>query len=830
MATIVTIASSPSPRSRTDAVLARAVGRLADRGHTLVPVVLRDLPPDALLRGDTGDPRIAAAAAAIAQADGVLVTTPIYKAAYSGALKVFLDLLDQSAFRGKDVLPLASGGTPANVLALDYALRPVLESLGAAHVSPGRVILASLIETDELGRRVLTGAAEEVIDRVTDEFAERLEAHVAHRIAVEARRSVVIVGGGPRALGLVDRFSANLADEASGLALHVVDPHPAGAGRIWRADQDRLLWMNSTAADVTIFTDPSVTCEGPITSGPSLADWVAGEGRERLLSLGWPADTYGPDSFLPRGVQAEYLAWAWDTVRARLPEGVTLRVHRSRAVDVLDRESGRQRVVLASGSTVDADVVLLAQGHLDQQPTRAQHELEQAASERGLTYVRPGFTADLDLSVLRPGEHVLVRGLGLAFIDLAVLVAQARGGHFTGDGMDLTYHPSGREPILHAGSRRGVPYHAKLGYALAGGPAPLHHLTVDALDDLAGPAGTIDVATHVWPLVVTELTAAHYRQLFTAHPERTRGSWGALEALLVADGPDSAPFADAVAACVPNLADRFDLPSVDRPFQGRTFPDAEALQVALREHIRADLARRADPAFSSDRAVFDTLVSVYGFLANLLAAGRISTADRLTLVEGDFKGFFSFLASGPPPRRLAELLALQEAGIVRFLGPDARVDLDGDAFVGSSPAVPGQVRATALVDAFLARVDLAESADPLVMALLERGELRAERVSGPEGRQLGGLLTTDAAARAVRADGSVHPRRLLVGPSVSGSAGAAGFARPRFNGPAFRQNDRLARTILGDLGFAVPPARNITHFDPNRRGTDRARTTKEHVA
>ena len=38
-------------------------------------------------------------------------------------------------------------------------------------------------------------------------------------------------------------------------------------------------------------------------------------------------------------------------------------------------------------------------------------------------------------------------------------------------------------------------------------------------------------------------------------------------------------------------------------------------------------------------------------------------------VEGHFHGLFSFLASGPPPRRLAELLALHRAGIVRFLGP-----------------------------------------------------------------------------------------------------------------------------------------------------------------
>jgi hypothetical protein len=65
------------------------------------------------------------------------------------------------------------------------------------------------------------------------------------------------------------------------------------------------------------------------------------------------------------------------------------------------------------------------------------------------------------------------------------------------------------------------------------------------------------------------------------------------------------------------------------------------------------------------------------------------------------------------------------------------------------------------------------------------------------GRALGGgRLVADGRARAVRADGTAHPRRFLLGPSVSGSAGAGGFSRPGFNGPAFRQNDAVARELL----------------------------------
>ncbi|MGW1342118.1 NAD(P)H-dependent oxidoreductase [Kribbella sp. NPDC002412] len=124
MATIATISSSPSEISRTDAVLDYVTRRLLSHGHTVTPIVLRDLPAEPLLRGWAGDPAIAAAAGILAAADAVVVTTPVYKAAYSGLLKVFLDLLPQYALKGKTVLPLATGGTPAHVLAIDYALRP----------------------------------------------------------------------------------------------------------------------------------------------------------------------------------------------------------------------------------------------------------------------------------------------------------------------------------------------------------------------------------------------------------------------------------------------------------------------------------------------------------------------------------------------------------------------------------------------------------------------------------------------------------------------------------------------------------------------------------
>ncbi|WP_051264794.1 FAD/NAD(P)-binding protein [Nakamurella lactea] len=620
---------------------------------------------------------------------------------------------------------------------------------------------------------------------------------------------LVFVGGGPRTTGLLDRLAASapeLLPSAAAPSIHVVDPFPAGGGRIWRREQSDLLWMNSVAEDITVFTDTSVTCDGPVVPGPSLADWIAGEGSAVLAAagLGHQVQLVGRKDFAPREVQACYLGWAFDRAVSALPAGTELTTHRERAVSVTDRADGRQCVRLAGGRQIVADVVVLAQGYLDRTPTPADAELAERAAARGLTYLPPGYTADIDLSALRPGQAVLVRGFGLAFIDLMVLLGEGRGGRFTaGDDGTLTYHPSGREPVLYVGSRRGVPYHAKLGYpSAAAGPVPTRYFTAGRLDELG--AGELDFRSVIWPLIAKELTAAHYRRLFEAHTDRTTVDWAEFSCVLDAADVFDPAFAGYAESAVPKDADRFDIRRIDRPLRDLVFGSRDDLAGGLRDYVRADLARRRDQRYSADRAVFDTLLSVYGVLAVALTTGRISAADRIRFVEGEFHGLFSFLASGPPPRRLAELLALHDAGLLHFAGPELQIQVRDGVFVGTSAAVPGEIRASALVDARLPRPDVRAATDPLIRGLLADGELAAEDLTDAAGRPLGGgQLLADRCSRALRADRSRHPSRFLLGPSVSGSAGAAGFSRPGFNGPGFRQNDAVAREVLRLLAAAT---------------------------
>ena len=179
--TVLLIAGSPSERSRSAALLDSVSYRLAARGVQVERLLIRDLSPQALLLADTSHLSVRNAIDQVARARAVVIATPVYKAAYSGVLKVFLDLLAQNALQGKTVLPLATGGSPHHMLALDYALRPVLQSLAARHILPGVYASDSqIVLTPENAYQVHNDLAERLNEAVEVLATEGLKLPATH--------------------------------------------------------------------------------------------------------------------------------------------------------------------------------------------------------------------------------------------------------------------------------------------------------------------------------------------------------------------------------------------------------------------------------------------------------------------------------------------------------------------------------------------------------------------------------------------------------------------------------------------------------------------------
>jgi len=174
MARIVTISGSPSQTSRTSMLARHVGGKLQADGFTVESIEVRDLPAEDLLLARPTAPGLSAALGLVERADGVVIATPIYKAAYSGVLKAFLDLMPQFGLAGKVVLPLATGGSQAHVLAIDYALRPVLTSLNPLQIVAGLFLWEKHLEKTEDGGLLIEPGMSKWLDEIVAEFARAL--------------------------------------------------------------------------------------------------------------------------------------------------------------------------------------------------------------------------------------------------------------------------------------------------------------------------------------------------------------------------------------------------------------------------------------------------------------------------------------------------------------------------------------------------------------------------------------------------------------------------------------------------------------------------------
>ncbi|WP_144830479.1 FAD/NAD(P)-binding domain-containing protein [Microbacterium sp. BH-3-3-3] len=624
---------------------------------------------------------------------------------------------------------------------------------------------------------------------------------------------VVIVGAGPRAVMLVERLLARRTRDAyPPLRITLIDPFPPGGGRIWRHEQSALLKLNSMARDVTVFTDDSCLIAGPVRSGPSLIEWAerVRDGRLPDVSIDDPAladevrELRG-DGFPTRRLQSAYLDWFWRRTVAIAPPGVEVQWHQGSAEWVDDTAEGWE-VALSDGTRLPADLVVYALGHTGRAPENTTLDVIATAAAAGFTYLEPSFTADADLSRLAPGADVIVRGMGLAAVDAVVLLTQGRGGRFSRTSAGhLIYTPSGAEPRLHLGSRRGVPYRSKVASQLQGDAPAREVLTPAAVTALLDRPGTVDFTDDVWPLIARELVWGHYRELFTGHPERVTTTWEAFrETLRQVDG-DTDALRRAVREVVHDPLDRFDVPRLDRPLGDETFVDADAVHDRVRRHVADDLLLRTSQDHSASQALFLTILGAFLALADI-PPERWSARSRAVDLPITWHAFFSYVASGPPAHRLEELLALADAGVVRFLGPDLSVRLDEQrGFVATTSRAPGEVVADALVDAWLPAAGAAASDNP---ALRELATRHGREVHVADDAYTGSLgrIEVDPDGRVIGRDGAAHATMFALGPFTAGPEAGA-FTRPQSNALSLRHTDRVAEAVTA-AASAVASARS----------------------
>ncbi|MDT3428144.1 FMN reductase [Paenibacillus forsythiae] len=181
MAKIVVINGTPSLVSRINAVIEYAENALGGKGFEVERINVAELPPEDLIHTKFESEHIVKANGLVAEADAVIVVSPVYKASYTGVLKTFLDLVPQKGLAGKIVLPLFMGGSLAHLLTIDYALKPVLSVLGARHILGGVYAVDSQVVRNDLGAVEIAEELKLRLDNALDEFAEETEQKAARK-------------------------------------------------------------------------------------------------------------------------------------------------------------------------------------------------------------------------------------------------------------------------------------------------------------------------------------------------------------------------------------------------------------------------------------------------------------------------------------------------------------------------------------------------------------------------------------------------------------------------------------------------------------------------
>lgn len=654
---------------------------------------------------------------------------------------------------------------------------------------------------------------------------------------------------GPRGLSVLERLCANERKSPSrdAVTVHVVDPYPPGAGRVWRTAQSRHLLMNTVASQITLFTDDSVRIEGPVESGPSLYEWARspallshpdedppGDHDERVRA---EARALGPDDYPTRAFYGHYLEAVHRYLTAGAPAHVTVVTHRGLALALDDDGTGDrlQTLTLEDGTRLTGlHAVVLAQGHVPARPDAGEEEFARRAREAGLTYIAPANPADVDLAAIGPGAAVLLRGLGLNFFDHMALFTHGRGGSFERAGDRLVYRPSGREPRLYAGSRRGVPYHAR-GENEKGAhgrhqPALLTVDTVRRLRERVRGGGRVTFREDLWPLIATEVESVYYGTLLTSLGRDAERPALVARYLAARRDDERRALLDSYGI---GAADRWEWADLARPHGDVTFTGPGDFHAWLLDRLRRDvLDARAGNVGGPLKAALDVLRDLRNEIRLAVDHAGIDGGSYRTELRDWYTPLNAFLSIGPPTSRIEEMTALIEAGVLTVLGPGVRVRLDADtpSFVAESDVPGSRVRAGVLIEARLPEPDLRRTADPLLRHLLSTGQCRPYTIPAGSGEpyESGGLAVTERPYRLLDANGRAHPRRYAYGvPTEAVHWVTAAGIRPGVDSVTLGDSDAIARAVLSSRSARNDPPPGAPGAAEGTNGTDGSQTDSD---
>lgn len=522
---------------------------------------------------------------------------------------------------------------------------------------------------------------------------------------------IAIIGGGPKGLYGLERLLANLKAEPAGspVAVHLFNRSPYfGAGDVYRPDQPDFLIMNYSNGNINIWPDGEPE---PVVPEPlSFTAWL--ENRK-----GKPAD---PNGFASRAQVGNYLSEGFKKMAANSPEGVTLYTHHGEVTDLIPEGETYRLELERENEKLVMDhrfhQILLTTGHprphsgFPEMPGKGKIDRKEWEGH----FIDTIYPVQQQLSTVRSRENVLVKGLGLTFIDAVLALTEGRGGSFSGTvETGMTYHPSGLEPHkIYPYSRTGLPMFPRTGNSGAG-PEELLYFREDLLEQQFGDRNDIDFREELLPLIRREFIVSYYQVLFRNNGLQlnTGHSYAAVEkqiAIFHRDHPEEPSF---------SLEDL--LSPLSQPALGAHEAFIQYLEQLLD-------AAKAGQEYSPLAAAVATWRRISPVFNRFYSFGRLDPDGHREFLQ-NYAGHFNRLAYGPPVENMEKIRALAAAGCLDFSfvrAPGIEYHPELEAFLITHAHHPLHTTAFYWIDARVPGIDIEQDVSALYQNLLKRDLIR----------------------------------------------------------------------------------------------------------
>src|SRR5699024_2853140 len=314
--------------------------------------------------------------------------------------------------------------------------------------------------------------------------------------------------------------------------------------------------------------------------------------------------------------------------------------------------------------------------------------------------------------------------------DILILTTEERGGQFVEDSNaagGLRYIATGKEPTYFASSRRGYPF---MPQADDGGLPPAAEIprlkkVVAELSDREGRR-SIDYDVEVWPAVLRDAYHAYVKTLARVEPDALKADLDTVVQAIDDAEVDASVVFNGVSAMDDVISQyttkRFSLLRWMHLLPAN-FDSSEELTAYLMQRLEEDLK---DAEAGQDSPVRAALWSL-GFSRKptqvLGAEGRYTVESRHHMFDKAI-ALAQLACSGPPIFRTRQLMALVDAGVVKFIGGYPLLDTDRNTgeLTMSSPSSGGvRDRGTTLFDAWVHKPDIRKTPlDPLMKDLVDK--------------------------------------------------------------------------------------------------------------